>query len=352
MQLGDEEQVGELALRVEPGAPVPARSVLHTPRGSRRRNRLTGSTVPGAVRSKRETDSAVLGSRADSTGTSRRSEFFVFHFNDGQQVNQEDAIGHWDMARFMLDRVQRAKDDIRPDPASDDWVRRWYRTAIAHMLARMDFRVEIANRGLELFRDDPELLFLAAVMHETMASSAIQEPLRGADSTLRASMGVTTRKGELDAAEDLLRRSVKRSANFPEARLHLGRVLAELDRHKDALPEITRALASLKNETLLYYGQLFAGRSSAALGDAAAARAAFERAMTLAPGAQSPLLAMSQLAYSRGDTDEAAALMARVATRPAIDGDDPWWGYNMSVGRFFEPSRQDLVTTLRAGMAK
>jgi tetratricopeptide (TPR) repeat protein len=298
------------------------------------------------------TDSVVLGSRADSAGGRRRTDFFVFHFNDGQELNQEDAIGHWDMARFMLDRVQPGKDDVRPDPASDDWVRRWYRTAITRMLARMDFSIEIANRGLEIFRDDPELLFLCAVMHETLASPAVQEPLRATDSKLRAVMGVTTRRGELNRAEDLFRRALKRNADFVEARLHLGRVLAELGRHKDAMPELTQALASLKNQTLQYYSHLFAGRSAAALGDAAAARVALERAAHLSPKAQSPLIAMSHLAYSRGDTGEAAALLARVAELPALEGDDPWWSYNTSAGRFYPLSRQDLVETLRAEMPR
>jgi tetratricopeptide (TPR) repeat protein len=297
------------------------------------------------------TDAALL-SPTDSSGRASRSDFYVFRFSDGQELNRGDAVGHWEMARFLLDRVQAVKNDIRPNPASDDWVRRWYRSALTYQLARMQFNVGIANRGLEIFRDDPELLFLRGAMHETLASPAIQEALREADFYLRKSVGVSPRKGELNAAEDLLRRAVKLSPAFVEARLHLGHVLAELDRPKDAVPELSQALASIRNKTLLYYGHLFAGRSHAALGDAAAARAAFERAAAQQPAAQSPLLALSQLAYSRGNPAEAAALLARVTDLPAVDGDDPWWTYNTSVGRFFPGSRQDIVDTLRAEMPK
>ena len=298
------------------------------------------------------TDSVVLGLRADSTGAARRSDLFVFHFNDGQQVNQEEALGHWDMARFMLDRVQPGKDDIKPDPAGDEWVRRWYRTAFAYMLSRQYYAVGLAKRGVEIFRDDFELLFLDGVMHETLASPFVQEAFRGADYYVRTSVGLSSRKSELNTAEDRLRRVVKLRPDLAEARLHLGRVLAELDRHKDAVPELSQALASLQNKTLLYYGHLFAGRSHAALGDASGARAAFERAAALQPAAQSPLLALSQLAYSRGNAAEAAALLARVADLPSLDGDDPWWTYNTSVGRFFPGSRQNIVDTLRAEMPK
>lgn len=297
------------------------------------------------------TDVAVLESGGDSTGASRRSDFFVFRFNDGQEVGQEDAIGHWDMASFFLHRVQPGKRDVRPNPASDGWVRRWYRTAIAYMLARQYYGVGLAKRGAEIFRDDPELLFFDGVLHETLASPVVQEAFRGADYYLRTSVGLSPRKSELDAAEDRLRRAVKLRPDFAEARLHLGRVLAELDRHKAALPELTQALASIQNTGLQYYGHLFVGRSSAALGDTAAARAAFERAARLSPNAQSPLLALSQLAYSRGDVAEATALLARVADLPS-DAGDPWWAYIVSTGRFYTALRQDMVDALRAEMPK
>jgi hypothetical protein len=42
----------------------------------------------------------------------------------------------------------------------------------------MHFNVADAERGLELFPDDPEMLFFEACLHETLASPAIQEPLR------------------------------------------------------------------------------------------------------------------------------------------------------------------------------
>jgi tetratricopeptide (TPR) repeat protein len=296
---------------------------------------------------------AALGTRADASGARRRTQLFVFRFSDGQELNSEDSIGHWDMARSLLDLVQPDKRDIRPNPGGDDWVRRWYGTAIAYMLARMQFTVGTATRGLEIFRDDEELLFLAGVMHEALASPGVQEAFRGTDFYLRSSVGLSSRRGELNTAEDLLRRALKLNGGFAEARLHLGQVLAEQGRHENALTELTQALAAIKNPDQAYYGQLFSGRSAAALGRAAAAREAYEQAARLKPAAQSPLLALSQLAYSRGDTDEATAMLARVADLASPQGTDPWWTYHTSVGRFFfEPLRQNIVTTLRAEIAR
>ncbi len=295
---------------------------------------------------------AALGERGDATDGRRRTELFVFRFSDGQELGQVDSIGHWDMARFLLDQVQ-GKYDLRPNPGKDDWVRRWYGTAISYMLARMQFSVGATNRALEIFRDDAEMLYLAGVMHETLASAAVQEAFRGADFYMRSSLGLSNRRGELNTAEDLLGRALKLNSGLVQARLHLGHVLAEQGEHKKALAELTQGIAAVKNPDLLYYGHLFSGRSAAALGQFAAARDAFEQAARLKPNAQSPLLALSQLAYSRGDTAEAAAMLARVAARPALDSDDPWWVYNASVGRFFfEPLRQNIVETLRAEMPK
>jgi tetratricopeptide (TPR) repeat protein len=296
---------------------------------------------------------AALGARADASGVRRRSELFVFRFSDGQALDSQDVIGHWDMARFLLDLVQPDKRAIGPDPGKDDWVRRWYGTAIAYMLARMQFNIPTTNRALEIFRDDAELHYLAGVMHEALASPAVQEAFRRADFYTRSAVGLSSRRGELNAAKNLLGRALDLNAGLVQARLHLGYVLAEQGEHEKALAELTQALPAIKNPDLLYFCHLFVGRSAAALGQTARTRNAFEQAARLKPNAQSPLLALSHLAYSRGDTNEATAMLERVAALPERDGGDPWWGYSSSVGRFFfEPLRQDIVDTLRAETGK
>jgi len=296
-------------------------------------------------------DAVVLGAGNEARDGSRRSDFFIYHIDDGQGLGRQDALGQWEFGRFLLEQIRPDPRDFRPHPAGDDWVRRWYRTLIAYQLSQMHFNVTDVERGLELFPDDPEILFLEGVLHETLSSPAIQEPMRQSEE-IRRSARVRSAGGELDVAENLLRRAVKLNPSFQEARLHLGRVLAEQDQHKAALPELTQALSQIRNQTLQYYGQMFLGRSAAETGDAARARAAFERASQLAPVAQSPLLALSQLAYARGDTGEAAALLTRVAELPSLENDDPWWFYNTTVGRFFQPSHQEIVEDLRKEMPR
>jgi hypothetical protein len=210
-------------------------------------------------------DAVVLGAGTDSRGGSRRSDFFIYKFDDGQGLGQEEALGQWDVARFLLEQIRADPKDFRPKPGSDDWVRRWYRTLVAYQLSQMHFMVADAERGLQLFPDDPEMLFFEGVLHETLAAPAIQEPLRKSEE-VRRSARVDTAAGELNTAERLLRRVGEAHSEFAEARLHLGRVLAEQGQHKEALPELTRALSVIKNQDLQYFGELFAGRSAAALG--------------------------------------------------------------------------------------
>jgi len=296
-------------------------------------------------------DAVVLGSGADSQGPQdRRTDYVLFRFKDGQEQSLEDGTGHWDTARFMLDQVWTDKRrDMRPNPSRDDWVRRWYRTAIAYMLGRMQFHHSIVDRGVELFPSDGEILFLAGAEHETFASPMVQEPMRTADLPRNLSFGVASPRAELGAAEDLLRRALKAQVTIPEMHLRLGHVLADLGRHKDAVGELRQAVATEPPSALLYYAELFLGRSEAALGNIAAARAAYESAALLAPGAQSPLLALSQLAYASGDGDAAGAALERVFALPAGSdgGGDPWWTYALAPGRFFGPSMADLIDTLR-----
>jgi len=298
------------------------------------------------------TDRVVLAAGIDSTGQQRRSSYYVIRFSDGRELSTEDAIGHWDFAVFALDQVRRGPRDLRPNPATDEWVRRWYRTVFAYMLGAMQYNLPVAYRGIELFSNDPELTFLGGALHEALASPAIQELVRTVDMPRGTSTGVLPAKAELNAAADLLRHVLKLQPGLAEAHLRLGHVLAQMERHKDARPELSTALATLENRQLKYYGELFTGRSQAALGNPSAARTAFERAAQLAPAAQSPLLALSQLAYSSGNADEASTLLAKVMALPALDGDDPWWTYNTSAGRFFNPSYEDIVNTLKPAASR
>ena len=67
-----------------------------------------------------------------------------------------------------------------------------------------------------------------------------------------------------------------------------------------------------------------------ALGNREAARAAYDRAAQLFPQAQSPLLALSEIARRSGDRNGAMRAIDRLFTLSGADRDehdDPWWWY-------------------------
>ena len=133
-------------------------------------------------------------------------------------------------------------------------------------------------------------------------------------------------------AESLFRRALAADASHAEARVYLGRLLAQLGRSQDAARELRAAVAATRDPLLLFYGELFLGEVNESLGDLDGAKRSYERARTLYPTAQSAQLALSQLAERAGDRRGA---FERVAAAAGI-GDkaiDPWWDYHAAPGR-------------------
>jgi tetratricopeptide (TPR) repeat protein len=137
-----------------------------------------------------------------------------------------------------------------------------------------------------------------------------------------------------------------------EAHLRLGRVLGLLGRHAEALAELRQAEPLLTGDELQYYAALFAGAEEEALDRLDAARERYQRASSLFPLAQSPFLALSELAHRRGDRAGAAAAMQKVFELPAaLDGerDDPWWRYHIVQARNAEELLDAVVAPFRRG---
>jgi hypothetical protein len=88
----------------------------------------------------------------------------------------------------------------------------------------------------------------------------------------------------------------------------------------------------LDEPRLRYFGALFLGSEEAALGRADAAREALERAASLFPTAQSPLLALADVARREGNRTATLAILGRLQRLPAdaADREDPWTDYHRS----------------------
>jgi tetratricopeptide (TPR) repeat protein len=255
--------------------------------------------------------------------------------SDGQEVDLHQSAVHWEVARMLLDLVVQ-KGETHPAPGRDDMVRQWYRATASWMQLREDHDKVHLNRARELFPSDPDILFLSATQRETYAGAAIQAAVRSAVLPTGIVMDVGSDRTELREAEFLFRQALQIKPDFVEARLRYGRVLGALGKQAESAAALRRAVADLTDPQMLYYAELFLGAAEEALGNRDAARVSFEHAAELFSRAQSPLLALSELARRYGDRGGALRAIDRLF---ALDGqerepdDDPWWQYYVAQAR-------------------
>jgi tetratricopeptide (TPR) repeat protein len=285
------------------------------------------------------TDAAIhLESAAALSGASPgpRPDRWQIRFADGKQQAAEGAPGHWELARSLLENVA-------PEPKADDTVRLWYIATSAHgqYHQRHTRNEELA---VEMFPEDPHVLFLAGCLHETFASPTIRSLVHSIQVS-GARSGIDSEKSELRAAEELFRRALKAEPALVEARIRRGRVLHRLGRAEEAMLELRQAVTTLLSgegekaapdaTLMLYFAEMFFGAAAEEVGQGDRARASYARAAELFPGAPSPNLALSQLALRANDRLAALAAVER-ALQPGGDErerDDPWWRYHTLQGR-------------------
>jgi tetratricopeptide (TPR) repeat protein len=248
-------------------------------------------------------------------GCSAASSMLV---RDGNRIGMGCIDIHWIHSRLLLDGV-------RPDPAKDEDVRRWYVASATYFLEFGNYanaRPHLEKARL-LFRSDPETLFVRGYYAEAFASPHIQSV------AVEAGADRPSAKSCLEEAEDLYHRAINANPQFVEARVRRGSVLSLLGRHGDAAEELRAAVAGAQGPWLRYYAELFLGQAEQSVGDAGAARRHFREAAALFPRAQSPLLALALLERELGDRARAQDAMKQLLDLPAAreEADDPWSNY-------------------------
>jgi hypothetical protein len=159
-------------------------------------------------------------------------------YSDGRDTGKGQGGMHWILGRLLLDR-------IAPTPARDSVARQWYRATAAWMMDRDYHDPAHIGRGLEIFPEDPLLLFLSGCQHEGFTRPAVRAAERVA-APLGFTLGVTSERAEWAEAERKFRRAIGRDPQLGEARLHLGRVLLVRRRHQEAAVELRAAAASAR----------------------------------------------------------------------------------------------------------
>jgi tetratricopeptide (TPR) repeat protein len=196
------------------------------------------------------------------------------------------------------------------------------------------------DEAQRLFPRDRDVNLLAGLLHESLARVAGWAlPETGIDASR-----------ELEAARGALRRAVDADPQAEVAQLHLARVSHLLG--DDDSARATAALVSTKasDPANTYVAELLLGSIHLAARRYDEARASFERAAGLYPTAQSPLVALSQVARASGNRAEAVRSIERLTALPR-DVDrrrDPWWEYESGAIRDLGPLLESLRDDVKA----
>lgn len=285
------------------------------------------------------TDIAIL-ERASSGGAAVGLERSV-RLLDGESVGSPRRTFQWDAGRLLASTIAK-------HPQGEPIACAWFRTVAALLQHWGDLGavgVHLDHAG-GLFPDDPVLTLYSGALHEAYAGARVQAYMAKAR---RGDWwyGVGKPAAELGMAEGVLRRALGIDPALVEARIRLAHVVGERGRPDEAVALAREALAGPLPRFLEYYGAMILGQNAGRLGDAAAAKAAFDRAATVFPYAQAARVASSQAALAAGRSEEAvAAILAAIGPDAPADRRDPWAWYH----RLHEPQAASLVVELRASV--
>ena len=246
----------------------------------------------------------------------------IFIVSDGREQGTRYVSLHWDLGRSLLDAVS---------PPTHPAVLQWYQqtaTDLMTMLSLAEAAIHLP-RARRIFPNDPTLLYLSGLLHERFSSASLQA---AAEAVISGNTGVTSvdsARVEQTRAERFFREALVFRPDHLESRVRYGHVLGELGRHAEAATALRTAIGQGASGRLLYWALLFLGKQEEMLGNGDGARADYERAAGLFPRAQSPRLALSQLARRAGDRRAAQRQLAELAELPADERqrEDPWWDY-------------------------
>jgi tetratricopeptide (TPR) repeat protein len=173
------------------------------------------------------------------------------------------------------------------------------------------------------------MLFYRGALHEHLASPLLQAGSKSLDDDNRGISSIGTVQAELTRAERFFREALLNDPTHADARLRHGRVVGELGHHKEAIADLQRVIDDGAGGARLYLAHLFLSRAYQGLGEYEAARTSLGQAAALYPSAQTPRLALSNIARRMGDRAAAQRELQILAKLPdaAREREDPWWEY-------------------------
>jgi tetratricopeptide (TPR) repeat protein len=271
-------------------------------------------------------------------------------------LHAEAGITSGDHERYQLhaDVGEAAVKDLAARRSAVPFCRAWYLTAsnfwtVLGDLVRAEAALTSARR---LLGGDAELLVALGAVNE-MWSGPFGAPFLKRDMSVdlggenfqqrvyvRASR---QRAALLGRARAFYQEAVAMAPGAYEARLRLGRVLAQLGHPDQAAKELEICLAPGADPLIRYLAALFLGQIREERNDLAAAEAAYRGARASVPSGFAATLALARVLDITGQADASTAIVTGMLVSPAGAARplDPWWLYQMG-------QLTDLGTRLKA----
>ncbi len=230
----------------------------------------------------------------------------------------EAAALHIDQGEAATKLLEWGCRQVRRSPEPGEFEHRWHLAAIALFEGAVDpdgLESHVTHVKFQ-FPQEPRLAFTRAVAAELRATPFITGNKVSAKEVEKR-LAEAARRYEAAAAEPTTKADVG---------LRLGHVRLEQGQPDAALTALAAVEPNTHDRDLVYLSRLFQGLADDRLGRADEARAAFESALTVSPGAQSATMALSALLFRHGQRDLAGRIVAEVLSRATVP-DDPWWWY-------------------------
>lgn len=269
---------------------------------------------------------------------------------DGRSLGPATRSIHWDIARRIASALvapapRGLATSLDERPPGEKVARAWVHTVIAleHDWGEFGLTHSPLAFGALLFPDDPVLPLCEGTLHQAFADPRIQHFIA---TSPPAGFRVRDSDTELGLAEAGFRRALEMEPALVEARIRLAHVVALRGRAEEAVALAREALARPLPPFLEFYAAMVLGRAEMALGRAAEARAAFDRAAARYPKAQSPRVALTHVALIEGRTTDGVETALQFGRRWRDEISDPWHWYF----RIHEPTAQSQLAALRASV--
>src|SRR5262249_33054526 len=144
------------------------------------------------------------------------------------------------------------------------------------------------------------------------AGPALQSAARSAVLPTGIIADIPSERTALRDAEGFFRHALTSNPRRADVRVRLAHILLNRSKPQEAANELRTALAATADPQLRYFGSMFLGAAEETLNHLDEARRAYAAASEVYPDAQSPYLALSELARRRGDRSASVAQVQRL----------------------------------------